>query len=158
MYRSFASLGRYTPKYFILFQHHFLTLHRNDWQNLWTQAFYSPYHFLGGIQNCKCDYNTYMCTYTDSKAHISTFTYTHVHIHLHTHTSSFTHMHTASGGGVDIRGLVHPSSAPAWTLRQFSSVPVCQWVRTGESAWAGQTSVTRVLAAIACNRHSSVVA
>ena len=91
MYRSFASLGRYTPKYFILFQHHFLTLHRNDWQNLWTQAFYSPYHFLGGIQNCKCDYNTYMCTYTDSKAHISTFTYTHVLIHLHTCPHSLTH-------------------------------------------------------------------
>ena len=129
MYRSFVSLGRYTPKYFILFQHHFLTPHRNDWQNLWTQAFYSPYHFLGGIQNYKCDYNTYMCTYTDSKTHISTFTYTHVHIHLHTHASSFTHMHTTSGGEVDRQGTggsILSSCLDTQTIQQCACVPVSE--------------------------------
>ena len=124
------------------------------WQNLWTRAFYSPYHFLGGIQNCKCDHNTCMHAYTDSNTHVSTFTCTFRHAHLHTGT----HMHTTSGGRMDSRGLVDPSSAPAWTLRQFSSVPVCQWVRTGASVWAEQTSVTQVLAAIGCNMHSSIVA
>lgn len=106
------------------------------WQNLWTQAFYSPYHFPGGIQNCKCDYNTYMHAYTDSNTHIPTFIYTFMQVHLHTGT----HMHTTSGGGMDRQGTGGSSSAPAWMLRQFSGVPVCQWVRTGESVWAEQTS------------------
>ena len=116
------------------------------WQNLWTQAFYSPYHFPGGIQNCKCDYNTYMHAYTDSNTHIPTFICTQAH----TCTPQVEEEWTG-------RGLVdHPQLLLGCSDNSAVCLCASEWGQ--ESLCGPSRPLTQVLAAIGCNMHSSVVA